>query len=88
MQSNYVSTTGIIFLGMPSREDDTANWGSMLRSLNSAILFKNFAEEPPLLADSISGSSAVLERINRRFEEIRGNFRIVSFYEAGSTQRT
>lgn len=73
---------------MPSREDDPANWGSMLRSLNSAILFKNFAEEPPLLADSLSGSSAVLERINHRFEEIRGNFRIISFYEAGSTQRT
>lgn len=60
----------------------------MLRSLNSAILFKKFAEDPPLLVDSLAGSSAVLERINHRFEEMKGNLRIISFYEARPTQRT
>jgi hypothetical protein len=60
----------------------------MLRSLNSAILFKKFAEEPPLLTDSLSGINAVLDRINRRFEEINGNFRSIYFYEARPTQRT
>jgi hypothetical protein len=73
---------------MPSREGDDANWGSMLRSLNSAILFKKVTEEPPHLADALEGSSAVLERINHRFEEIKGDFCIISFYEALPTQRT
>lgn len=80
VQSIYVSTAGIIFLGTPNTTSDIAVWSSMLQNINSAVLPAQFMETSSQLSDSLAANSARMLQINRQFEEILSSRFLVSVF--------
>ncbi|KAJ5363917.1 uncharacterized protein N7496_009630 [Penicillium cataractarum] len=83
VQSVYVSTAGIIFLGTPNTTSEIANWGSMLQNLHSTVLPAQGMGVSSQLGASLAANSARMVQIIRQFEEISSSrFMVSAFSEA------
>ncbi|OOQ86355.1 hypothetical protein PEBR_21823 [Penicillium brasilianum] len=90
VQSNYVSTAGVIFLGTPNTPADVARWDSTLHGITSAVLPAESMQKSSRssqLTDSLAASSTLMGRINRRFEEIMSSRILVSLFSEARQAR-
>jgi len=85
LRSVFVSTYGILFLGVPHRGSDVAAWGSRLEWICNVMLPKKLVDSSPQLIDALKTNNETLQNIDRQFIQLSSRFHIYFFHEGKPT---
>jgi hypothetical protein len=85
LQSIFVSTFGLIFLGTPHNGSDAAAWGVIIQAMANALIPKRFFDSEPVLLKTLRKDNQTLANINSQFLDIHQRFEAHMVHENQKT---
>ncbi len=86
LQSIFISTYGILFLGTPHTGSSNAEWVSCLERICDAVFPRKLTDNQSQLIGALKNNCETLQDINHRFLPLLSQLHIYSFYELKPTK--